>query len=155
MQANAELAQGKTRSASLPPPKPPQPSSDASAEDVVVDASSSQLGELRAELNKKRAIYSDQHPDVVSLKRQIETLEAQNARTAAQRLALANETLKRLEDMASSAAVVETQMADLNRDYAVLKQKYDELRVRAESARISRDARTDTASLRFRDYRTA
>ena len=69
---------------------------------------------------------------------------------ASARLAAAKQNLKRLEDMASSAAVVETQMADLNRDYAVLKQKYDELRVRAESARISRDARTDTASLRFR-----
>ena len=46
---------------------------------------------------------------------------------------------------------LKTQMADLNRDYAVLKQKYDELRVRAESARISRDARTDTAVLAVSD----
>ena len=149
-QANSGASAKQNSERSLPPQKPPQPSSDASAEDVVVDASPASLDELRAELNRKRAIYSDQHPDVVSLKRQIETLEAQNARTAAQRLALANETLKRLQDMASSAGVVETQMADLNRDYAVLKQKYDELRERAESARISHDARTDTASLRFR-----
>jgi hypothetical protein len=101
---------------------------------------------LRGELQKKRAIYSDQHPDIVSLKRQIDTM----VEGASARLTAAKQNLKRLEDMASSAAVVETQMADLNRDYAVLKQKYDELRVRAESARISRDARTDTASLRFR-----
>ena len=149
-QANAEVAQIKNRERSLPPQKSPQPSSETPAEDAAIDPAPASLDELRAELNRKRAIYSDQHPDVVSLKRQIEALEAQNARTAAQRLALANESLKRLQDMASSAAVVEAQMADLNRDYAVLKQKYDELRVRAKSARISRDARTDTVSLQFR-----
>lgn len=147
-QASAELAAAKDSDLA----QTQQPSPEASSEEEVIDPGlrQSQLGVLRAELQKKRGIYSDQHPDVVSLKRQLETLEADNAQGAMARLALANKTLKRLEDMASSAAVVETQMTDLNRDYAVLKQKYDELRVRAESARISRDARADTASLRFR-----
>ena len=147
-QANAELAQAKNREHALPAPQTSE-SPSASPEDEAVDPTQI-MGALRAELNKKRAIYSDQHPDVVSLKRQLEALETQNAQGAIARLALANETLKRLEEKGSSAAIVETQMADLNRDYSVLKQKYDELRVRAESARISRDARTDTASLRFR-----
>jgi uncharacterized protein involved in exopolysaccharide biosynthesis len=150
-QASAEVAQAKNRERSLPAPKTSQQSSpSASPEDEAVDPTQVKLGELRAELNKKRSIYSDQHPDVVLLERQLEALETHNAQGAIARLALANETLKRLQDTASSAAIVETEMADLNRDYSVLKQKYDELRVRAESARISRDARTDTASLRFR-----
>ena len=107
---------------------------DFRAKQSNVISGGSNLGELRAELNKKQVIYSDQHPDVVALKRQIEALEEQNAQA----------------NMASSAASAETQLADLNRDYAVLKERYDELRERAESARISEDARTDTASLRFR-----
>ena len=148
-QANAELAQGGRGS---PAAQTQQPSPDASSEEVAFepDVAQSQVRELQAELQKKRAVYSDQHPDVVSLKQQIERLEAHNVQGAKARLDLANQSLKRLEDIASSAAVVETQMADLNRDYNVLKQKYDELRVRAESARISRDARADTASLKFR-----
>jgi len=149
-QATADLANVKERG--LPAAHTQKSSSDASSEEEAKDPNlaQSQLEELRAELQKKQAIYSDQHPDIVSLKRQVETLEEQNAQGATARLALAKQALKRLDDMASSAAAVEAQMADLNRDYDVLKQKYDELRVRAESARISRDARTDTASLRFR-----
>jgi uncharacterized protein involved in exopolysaccharide biosynthesis len=147
-QANADLAAAKDRGLA----QTQQSSPEASGEEEAIDPGlrQSQLETIRAELQKKRAIYSDQHPDVISLNLQLETLEADNAQGATARLDLANKTLKRLEDMASSAAVVETQMTDMNRDYAVLKQKYDELRVRAESARISRDARADTASLRFR-----
>jgi uncharacterized protein involved in exopolysaccharide biosynthesis len=98
--------------------------------------SGDKLGALRAALNTKQVLYSDQHPDVVALKRQIEALEEQQNAQAA--------------NMESSAGTVETQMADLNRDYAVMKEKYEELRVRAEAARISRDARADTVSLQFR-----
>ena len=67
-----------------------------------------------------------------------------------QRLASAKETLKRLQETATSAERLEAQMADLNRDYAVLKQKYTELRMSAELARISGDVKTDTAAMRFR-----
>jgi uncharacterized protein involved in exopolysaccharide biosynthesis len=118
------------------------------------DPTIAKLGELRDELNKKLALYSDQHPDVIALKRQLANLEAQNAETAVtlgeQRLASAKDTLKRLQDMANSAPQLEAQMADMNRDYAILKQKYDELRVRGESARLSQDVKADTAAMQFR-----
>jgi hypothetical protein len=154
-QASAELAQAKKdRERGLPTQSQAPSSPDISSEDEAKDPTLTKLGEIRAELNKKLAIFSDQHPDVIMLKRQLEALEMQNAHAgialSTERLASANETLKRLQETASSAASVETQLADLNRDYAVLKDKYDELRVRAESARISHDARTDTAALRFR-----
>ena len=145
-QASVELERAKGRQGTPPAPAP--------GADEVADPTLVKLSELRAELSKKRAIYSDQHPEVIALEQQLKALQTQNTQAeitlATQRLAQAKDTLKRLEDMASSAAVVETQMANLNRDYAVLKQKYDELRTRAESARISRDARIDTSSLRFR-----
>ncbi len=128
----------------------PDISPDAEAKDPTL----AKLGELRAELNQKLAIYSDQHPDVIQLKRQLASLEIQNAESTIsateQRLALANDTLKRLQESASSAAMLEAQMAELNRDYAIVKQKYDELRVRAKSARISSDVKADTGAMRFR-----
>jgi uncharacterized protein involved in exopolysaccharide biosynthesis len=148
-QAGAELAQAKERQGDLPPP-----AESSTNEDQMEDPTLVKLAELQAELSKKRAIYSDQHPDVIALEQQLKALQAQNAQAAialaTRRLASAKDNLQRLQGMASSAANVETELADLNRDYTVMKQKYEELRVRAESARISHEARTDTASLRFR-----
>ena len=132
----------------------PQLVQSNSLEVAAGDSNVAKLAELRDELNKKLAIYSEQHPDVVALKKQLANLETQNADSAVtmgeQRLAAAKNTLKQLEQAASSAPLLEARMADMNRDYAVLKQKYDELRVRAESARLSRAAKTDTAAMRFR-----
>jgi len=134
--------------------KTPQLSEGNSPDDEAKDPTLAKLGELRAELSKKLAMYSDQHPDVIALKRQLASLEAQNAESAIaineQRLAAAKDTLKRLQDMANSAPQLEAQMADMNRDHDILKQKYDELRLRGESARISQDAKTNTDSMRFR-----
>jgi uncharacterized protein involved in exopolysaccharide biosynthesis len=134
--------------------KTPQALESNSPDDEAKDPTLAKLGELRAELNQKLAMYSDQHPDVIALKRQLANLEAQNADSAIaineQRLATAKDTLKRLQDMANSAPQLEAQMADMNRDHDILKQKYDELRVRGESARISQDAKTNTDSMRFR-----
>ena len=132
----------------------PQLVQSSSLEVAAGDSNVAKLAELRDELSKKLAIYSEQHPDVVALKKQLANLETQNANSAVtqgeQRLATAKNTLKQLEQAASSAPLLEAQMADMNRDYAVLKQKYDELRVRAELARLSRAAKTDTAAMRFR-----
>ena len=151
-EASAELAAAKERKDRLPKQlqKTPQPSENNSPEYEPKDAKLAKLAELRAELDKKLGIYTDQHPDVIALKRQIASLEAQNAAFGEQRLADAKDALKRLQDMASSAPLLEAQMADMNRDYDVLKQKYDELRVRAESARISQEAKTDSEAMRFR-----
>jgi uncharacterized protein involved in exopolysaccharide biosynthesis len=118
--------------------------------EAAKDPTLAKLGELRAQLNQKLAIYSDQHPEVIALKRQLAALETANIAVSEQRLNSATEKLKGLQQRATTAAKLEAQMTDMNRDYDVLKQKYDELRVRAESARISGDAKTDTEAMRFR-----
>ena len=52
--------------------------------------------------------------------------------------------------MANSAPLLEAQLADLTRDHDLLKQKYDELRVVGELARISQDVKTNSDAMRFR-----
>jgi uncharacterized protein involved in exopolysaccharide biosynthesis len=153
--ATAELAAAKARRDLLPAQAPSTaPASAISPEEAAKDPTLARLGQLRAELNEKLTVYSDQHPDVIALKRQLSALEMQNVESNIalnqQRLASANDTLKRLQESATSTARLEAQMADMNRDYAVLKQKYDELRVSGESVRISSDAKSDTDAMRFR-----
>jgi uncharacterized protein involved in exopolysaccharide biosynthesis len=132
----------------------PEAFPDVSPDDAAKDPTLAKLGELKAELSQKLAIYSDQHPVIVALKQQLASLEMQNTQSkiavSEQRLALANDTLKRLKETGSSAIMLEAEMADMNRDYNILKQKYEELRIRAESARISSDVKADTGALRFR-----
>jgi uncharacterized protein involved in exopolysaccharide biosynthesis len=155
-EATTELASAKDRKDHLAVQlkKTPQSLEVNTPEGDATDPTLAKLGALRDELNKKLAMYSDQHPDVIALKRQLANLEAQNADSAIaigeQRLAAANDTLKRLQDMANSAPQLETQMADMNRDHDILKKSYDELRSRGESARISQDAKTNTAAMQFR-----
>jgi uncharacterized protein involved in exopolysaccharide biosynthesis len=158
-EASAELAAARNRKDRFAErlEKAPQLSKGNSPEDEDdedKDPTVTSVVELRAELNKKLGIYTDQHPDVIALKRQLASLEAQNTDSgiavSEQRLAAAKDALKRLQDMASSAPLLEAQMADMNRDYDILKQKYDELRVRAESARISQDAKDNAEAGRFR-----
>jgi uncharacterized protein involved in exopolysaccharide biosynthesis len=153
--ATAELAAAKARRDRLPAQGPSTaPASAISPEEAAKDPTLARLGQLRAELNEKLTVYSDQHPDVIALKRQLSALEMKNVDStialSQQRLISANETLRRLQETTTSAAKLDAQMADMNRDYAVLKQKYDELRVSGESIRISSDAKTDTESMRFR-----
>jgi protein tyrosine kinase modulator len=132
----------------------PQVFPDISPDDAAKDPTLAKVEELKAELSQKLAIYSDHHPVVVALKQQLASLEMQNAASkvgvSEQRLALAEDALKRLKERGSAEIMLEAKMADMNRDYAVLKNKYEELRVRAESARISSDVRADTGALRFR-----
>ena len=129
--ATDDLAAAKSRKGQLAPqaPRTTQPSQATSPEEAAKDPTLAKMGELRAQLNQTLTIYSDQHPNVIALKRQLAALEMQNVGSdiafGEQRLASAKETLKRLQETATSAERLEAQMADLNRDYAVLKQKYD------------------------------
>lgn len=70
--------------------------------------------------------------------------------TNERRLASVQESQERLRQVASEAPRLEAEMADMNRDYEILKTNHAELLNRAEAARISQDARVDTESVRFR-----
>ena len=86
--------------------------------------SSAQLAKARAELAAAREKYSDLHPDVVRLKRTVDTLEAEANRAAAQQsvsassdpeyLALQSE----LQQVAGEIGAVRSQRAELNRKIA-------------------------------------
>lgn len=136
------------------------------------------LSELRTELVRKSARYTDSHPEISSIKQELEDLEARyqeapltnsqmsnplfeqiklrlieaesSVAVREGRVAAASAAYERLRDRASTAPQLEAQLADMNRDYEVLRQKYEEFRLRSESARISQDARTDTEAIRFR-----
>ena len=144
---SSEVAAAKNRKLAAQSQKGPQSLEDNSAQSETKDPT---LAKLRADLNQKLAIYSDQHPDIIALKQQIASLETQDAQSAEQRLVAATDTLKHLKDMANSAPLLEAQLADMTRDYDILKKKYDELRVVGESARISQDVKTNSDAMRFR-----
>jgi polysaccharide chain length determinant protein (PEP-CTERM system associated) len=149
-----------------------------SAQASTSDPALARLAQVKTELNQKLVNYTVQHPDVVALKKELEGLERRysagpNGKSevpnplydemklrlldaeaelsnSQRRLALTDDAYQRLQAVASSAPRLEAEMADMNRDYEILKKKYEELRIRSESARISQDARTNTEAVRFR-----
>ena len=110
---SSEVAAAKNRKLAAQSQKGPQSLEDNSPQSETKDPT---LAKLRADLNQKLAIYSDQHPDIIALKQQIASLETQDAQSAEQRLVAATDTLKHLKDMANSAPLLEAQLADLTRD---------------------------------------
>lgn len=69
---------------------------------------------------------------------------------AESRFSRAEETVKRLSALAQVAPRVEADLADLNREYGVLKTKYEDLLGRRESARISAAVETSGDKVHFR-----
>lgn len=63
---------------------------------------------------------------------------------------LADAEVHRLQGLAETAPKVEAELADLNREYSVIKGKYEELLGRRESARISEAAETKGDKMQFR-----
>lgn len=137
--------------------------------------------------------YTEQHPDVITTRRQLKDLREQyegERRAAAEnggandgsapvrgpkvqnpvyeelqlrlveaesevatkerRVENAQQNLERLRQMANTAPKLEAQLADLNRDYKVLQEKYQDLLSRRESARISEAREIQTKSVEFR-----
>lgn len=66
------------------------------------------------------------------------------------RVERSQEDVVRLQEMAKTAPLIEAEMANLNRDYAVVKSQYEELLGRRESARISQAADSTTDAVNFR-----
>ena len=62
----------------------------------------------------------------------------------------ASSALEELEKLRNVAPEVEAQLSDLDRDYGVIKQKFEEFLSRRESARISQAAEASTDSVQFR-----
>ncbi|MBL26775.1 MAG: chain-length determining protein [Rhodospirillaceae bacterium] len=136
------------------------------------------IQERQADLDRLLSVYTDKHPDVLALKRQIESLQQQydqmedtpvaadgtptverrttqvpnslyeqvklrlveaEARVASneRRVRQAEADAARSEELAKTAPEVEAKLADLNRDYGVIKSNYEALLARRESASIA------------------
>lgn len=142
--------------------------------------------QLENQLSQLQARYTDQHPDVIATRHELEQARAQAAQEAKDpasgggggrgrvsnpvyeqvklrlvqadgelaqaqsRARLAADEVQRLQALAESAPKVEAELADLNREYGVIKGKYEELLGRRESARISEAAETKGDKVQFR-----
>lgn len=113
---------------------------DGASADAAVDAASAGPGS--DQLQVPNPLHEEISKRVLDLEAQVSTGE--------RRLAAARETQERLRQVASAAPQLEAQMADMNRDYEILKRNHAQLLDRSESARISQDARVDAESIRFR-----
>jgi polysaccharide chain length determinant protein (PEP-CTERM system associated) len=150
----------------------------------------SRIDTLRKQLDDLRRRYTDEHPDVLSTVRMLNSLEAERkeqvearkraaaaaaikapsgatnpvfqrikialaeaeANVAALR-ARANELQGRLDALRSAAGrvpQVEAELAQLNRDYDIMRKQYDGLVARRESASISEDVDATTQLADFR-----
>lgn len=58
--------------------------------------------------------------------------------------------LEKWEKMAAHVPQVEQELTRLNRDYTIIKTKYEEMRARQESARLARDMETKAQKVQFR-----
>ncbi|MTJ81463.1 MAG: hypothetical protein F8N37_10640 [Telmatospirillum sp.] len=142
--------------------------------------------QLENQLSQLQARYTDQHPDVIATRHELEQARAQAAQEAKDptsgggggrgrvsnpvyeqvklrlvqadgelaqaqsRARLAADEVQRLQALAENAPKVEAELADLNREYGVIKGKYEELLGRRESARISEAAETKGDKVQFR-----
>jgi len=138
------------------------------------------IRDRESELDRMLSVYTEQHPDVIALQRQIEYLEAEYAEmeeapvdgengrqttqvpnglyeqiklrlveaearvaTNEKRLRRAQEDREAIESRAQAATEVEAKLADLNRDYGVVKSNYEALLSRRESASIAQAVDSD------------
>lgn len=140
-----------------------------------------QLSQAQAELSGMRARgLTDEHPDVVALKSQIASLQAQAQREGGSggggMISMPNPAYASLRSMQAERASTltglqtrkaqlqaeingliskmglepqaQSEMDRLNRDYDILKAKFDELRTKREQVRLKGDVETETDAIR-------
>ncbi|HEY0837117.1 MAG TPA: XrtA system polysaccharide chain length determinant [Azospirillum sp.] len=138
------------------------------------------LADARARLQSLLARTTEQHPDVIALRRQIQALEAGGAGSPGRstssrvpnavheqiaaderslgveidslqyRIAQAEKTIAEERRLLEIVPEVELKLTQLNRDYDILKQNYDALITRRESALIAQRIEDDTPNIDFR-----
>jgi polysaccharide chain length determinant protein (PEP-CTERM system associated) len=134
------------------------------------------LGSLKAEYARLLAVYTDAHPDVRAVKRKIAALEAKGAGTsnvaipvsldvakAQARIAAAETRIKSLADQKQQilgkisdyeAQILETPQVErglvtLMRDHENARKKYEEIRTKEMSAKISESLEQENKAERF------
>ena len=141
------------------------------------------IAALQSRLDEMFLKYTDKHPDVVTLKSQLEDLEAKReeeltARAESGSMETENPVLQslklsygnaksqvaalrarvkahekrveKLQQLVHTIPAVEAQMSDLDRDYAVVKRKHQELLARREQAQITQKASQASDDIEFR-----
>ncbi|HYH23139.1 MAG TPA: XrtA system polysaccharide chain length determinant [Azospirillum sp.] len=138
------------------------------------------LADARARLRSLLARTTEQHPDVVALRRQIQAMESGGAGGAGRstssrvpnpaheqiaaderaldleidslryRIAQAETTVAEGRRLLEIVPEVELKLAQMNRDYDILKRNYDALITRRESALIAQRVEDDTPNIDFR-----
>ena len=130
-------------------------------------------------LDNLKLQYTDKHPDVLSLQRLIAGLKAQkekegpssssstsnplyqnikmllveaetNLASLQRRVTEAELVVEKNRQLAQTAPRIEAELADLDRDYTVLKGNYEELLARRESARISQAQDATSSAIQYR-----
>jgi polysaccharide chain length determinant protein (PEP-CTERM system associated) len=101
---------------------------------IKADPRAKELAALRGELTQLKLKYTDQHPDVIALKRQINTLQSQvGSAPSEDRPAPAGEprVVKRVDPSASAQVkALQDEIAELEAEKGEIKVKIDELRER-------------------------
>ena len=95
------------------------------------------------------AITKTLNPLYKEIKLSLVTLEA-NVATLKQRVANQKNKIARLEKMVNTIPAVDLQLSKLNRDYGILKENYEKLLSRRESARMASDLETKADKIQFR-----
>lgn len=154
-----------------------------------------QIAELQNQMRQLRLRYTDDHPDILALRRQIQLLQSQNTNerraievqtrpdgtqtrtrnsgptvpntvyeqlrlrladeeaavaTQERRLTQAEAEVERLRGLATRVPEIEAELANLDRDYNVLRTNYEQLLARREQARMAQSADERTDALQFR-----
>ncbi|MBL8838111.1 MAG: chain-length determining protein [Alphaproteobacteria bacterium] len=155
-----------------------------------------QIAELQNQMRQLRLRYTDDHPDIIALRRQIQLLQSQNTNerraidaqaprpegnaarptrgttmvpntvyeqlrlrladeetnvaALERRLAEAEAEVERLRGLARNVPEIEAELANLDRDYNVIKSNYEALLARREQTRIAQAADERTDAMQFR-----
>ncbi|MGF7211829.1 polysaccharide chain length determinant protein (PEP-CTERM system associated) [Skermanella aerolata] len=140
-------------------------------------AAGQRVEQLRQQLSEMRLRFTEQNPSVINMKRMIEQAEADARRQSGggaapnpmrkqlegeiqrldleiaslgRRIELRNNELGELRKRQDEVPAVELQLAQMNRDYGVLRQNYDQLIERRESIRMADRLDSQTSNVDFR-----